>query len=87
MQKFDKALENQKKVLEILLQILGNNHPKIADCYHELGLTFIQLEKYPEALHYTTATLNIQKQLYNDADHPQILATLKSLAKILHHLN
>ena len=59
---FDKALKFHQQCLDILLKILGNQHPETADSYFHIGNLQMKLELYQKAIESHKAGFGIKKQ-------------------------
>ena len=69
--KYDKALENHKKALEIKLQSLPENHPNIASSYNNIGRVYDSMSEYTKALMNYKKALELKLQSL-PKNHPNI---------------
>ena len=77
--RFEKAVENYKKSLEIKENIHGKIHLSVAKTLKNLAITLIYLEEYDQAYNYSLESCKIKKKL-QDPDNLEIAENLTNLA-------
>jgi serine/threonine protein kinase/tetratricopeptide (TPR) repeat protein len=79
--KYDEALADAKRALELELRALGPDHPIVAGTYHQLGNIYFQTAQYPEAVDSFQRSLAIRQRTVGQ-DHPLLVKPLVGLANV-----
>lgn len=66
--KYDYALENYTKSLNIRLKIFGDKNLDVAQSYNSIGALYCDLSKYDDALFYYLKSYEIRKKILGDND-------------------
>ena len=78
---YEDAKEYQQQALVIRQQVLGNEHPKVADVLNNLGNTYLTQGKPEDASGYYQRALAIQQETLG-GDHPDVARTLYNLGSM-----
>jgi serine/threonine protein kinase/tetratricopeptide (TPR) repeat protein len=79
--KYDEALADAKRALELEERALGPDHLTVAGTYHRLGNIYFQRAQYPEALDAFNRSLAIRQRALGP-DHPELLKTFIGMANV-----
>lgn len=77
---YDEALYYQEKAIQIIKELLNDNHPLLADYYNNLGIIYKEIGYYYDANIYFNNAYLIKQQL--GKSHPDILNPLSNLCKL-----
>ena len=67
--KYEDALVQYQKALEIQTRVFGSDHPDVADSKENIGLVFQKMTKKSEARQMFTEAAGIRRKVFG-ADHP-----------------
>ena len=73
------------KELELLLRVLGPDHPDTLNTMHGIAIALYNQGKYEEALKFYQEVLDKRKQILGP-DHPETLRTMYNIAGALNWL-
>ena len=76
--KYDSAIEKLEKALEIMLKILGEEHPDVATIYRNLGKAYYSMGDYDKAIDHYKKALKTQLKVLGE-EHPDTAATYHDL--------
>jgi len=76
----DKALEFYEKALAVYESLHGNDHPKIAIANTNIGLMYLQLKLYGDAVNNFESALGIWQKVYPNG-HPSQALVLQNLGR------
>ena len=74
MAKYEAALENLNKSLQIKIRVLGHMHPLAADTKSNIALVYENQAKYPEALQMHQEVLEVRLKTFGP-DHLEVAKT------------
>ena len=83
--KYDEALENHQKGLEICLKMYGENHSDVATSHNNIGLSLDSLGKYDEALEYYRKALEIKLKM-GEEELPDVALSYNNIGSSLQSL-
>jgi len=66
------------KALDIILNVYGDKHPRVAAIYNNLGAAWDRLGEHQKALDYYTKALDIDLKVYGDK-HPDVARDYNNL--------
>ena len=69
--KFQDALEVSEKALNTRLNVLGENHPDVAESYNNVGVEYGNLGDHQKAMEYLEKALNIRLSIFGE-NHPDV---------------
>lgn len=75
---FDDAFENYEEALRVRSNILGEDHPSCAICFHNIGNIHVAHEEYNIALEHYTESLSLRISAMGK-NHPSVAMTLNSI--------
>ncbi|CAF3858243.1 unnamed protein product, partial [Rotaria sordida] len=81
LKQYDSALENYSKALDILLDLYGQDHLKVAINYEAIAQIYEKQEKYQLALISWKECLRVRQQLLPEA-HPTIAGTFRNIGDV-----
>jgi CHAT domain-containing protein/Tfp pilus assembly protein PilF len=81
----DKALENYEQALAIYEKLRDQDHPKIAIAKTNIGLTYLKLELYGDAVNNFESALGIWRKNYPNG-HPNEALTLANLGSTYYQM-
>jgi tetratricopeptide (TPR) repeat protein len=76
---YKRALEYNKKALEIRLELFGERHPETASSFDSVGSKINLLRDYKHALEYSKKALEIRLELFGER-HPETASSLDSVS-------
>lgn len=79
-----KALENQRKALDIVKRVLGPNHPLTAMSYNNIGLVYHSQGDYVKALEYYKKDLDICERVLG-SDHPNTAQSYNNIGVVYYN--
>ena len=83
---YEKALEIEKKALNIYLKLYGEYHPDVANCYGSIGLIYSNLGDYKKSLEYYEKALNIDLKIYSGEEYSHLAGIYSSIGLALSNL-
>ena len=78
---YKKALEYYNLSLNIMIKILGEDHPGTASSYYNIGITYYNMGDYKKALEYLLLSLKIRKRILGE-EHPDIATSYNNIGLI-----
>ena len=78
---YNKALEYLENALTVCVKNLGEDHPKVATIYNNIGVLYRNQGKYEEALTYNKKALSIRVKALGK-DHPSTAITYNNMAYV-----
>jgi tetratricopeptide (TPR) repeat protein len=82
---YEKALEYGQKALAIRLNLNGEEHPDVADSYHNIGDAYNEQGEYAKALEHFEKALAIRMKVYGE-EHPDVAASFNDMCIISREL-
>ena len=77
----DRALEYHKKSLSIRVNCLGENHPGVADSYHNIADVYSDQGELNKALNYYNKSLSIRLNCFGE-DHPDFADSYNNIGNL-----
>ena len=74
----DDAIADQRAALEIRREVLGNDHPEVAEALHGLSNAYFSAGRRVEAFTYLEEVLSIRERAFGDG-HPAVAEVLNNL--------
>ena len=82
---YDKALAYHMKALTIMQKILGEDNPKMARYYSNVGTTYIYLGNHEEALKYINKALSVKKEALGE-EHPDLADYYHNIGELYYRM-
>jgi tetratricopeptide (TPR) repeat protein len=82
---WEEAILCWDNALEIRLQVLGKDHPDVANTLNNIGIAFGRLEKYDHAMDCLNRALKIRTVVHGEL-HLEIAATLHNIGNIFQQM-
>jgi len=76
---YGEGLQYMREALQILIDLLGNEHVNVASCWYNVGLIHLQLNQAFETNHSFVTALGIYKKNGYDDYHPSVQALRQSI--------
>ena len=81
MGELGKALEYQKKALELTQEVLGDKHPSLATSYNNISMIYQDMGELGKALEYQKKALELKEEVLGDK-HPSLATSYNNISTI-----
>lgn len=85
--KYKENLENELKLYDMLKTLVQFDHPYLATCLNNIGVSYSNLNENEKSLEYHTKAYEMRLRLYQTLDHPDLALSLFNIAVCYTNLN